>query len=73
VLVQALARLRQPDGAPRAVDQGEAELLLERRDVVGHDRLRIAERERRLGERAPLGDGVEGAEAAEIVHRWIRY
>jgi hypothetical protein len=36
---------------------------------VGHDRLRISEREGGFGERAPLCDGVEGAEAAEIVHR----
>jgi hypothetical protein len=73
VLAQPFARLGQPDRARGAVHQRKPELLLERRNVVGDDGLRVAERERRLGEGAPLGDGVEGAQAPKVVHRQPRY
>src|ERR687897_1415397 len=51
------------------VDEREPELALERRDVVGDDRLRVPELTRGRGKGTASCDGVEGAQAAAIVHR----
>jgi hypothetical protein len=63
VAQQRPARGRHPE-APgrRAFEQANAELLLELGDVVRERRLRVAERDGRLGERAVFDDGSEHAQ-----------
>ena len=69
MVAQPFAGLGQADRPPRAVDQRQPELLLEGGDVVGDDRLRIAERQRRLREGASLGHRMECAQAPQVMHR----
>jgi hypothetical protein len=69
VLVEPRSGLGQADRPLGSVDQREAELALERGHVVRDHRLGVAERQRRLREGAPLGDGVERAQAPQVVHR----
>ena len=64
--VQALARLRRLDPAPRAVEELPAEPLLERADLEAHSGLRDAQLLRRLREAPPLDDGAEGRQLARI-------
>lgn len=63
---------REPHRSRRAVDEAEAVLRLEGGHVVGHDRLRVAEGQRRGRKRTPLGHLVEGPEPAKVVHRQTR-
>ena len=56
---ELVARRRQPRLAPRAVEQGRAELSLEVGDAVAHGGLRAPERARRGGEPASVHDGKE--------------
>ena len=68
VAQQPGAGVGDADGAGAAVDQRQPELPLERGDVVRHDRLGVTSLQPGRREGARLGDGVESAEAAQIVH-----
>ena len=57
------------DGARPAVDERQAQLPLQRRDMVRDDGLRVAELETGGRERAVLCDGVERSKTTQIVHR----
>ena len=52
--------------AARPLDELEADRALERRDLLGDGRLRIAEALGRAGEGALLGDGLQGGEVARL-------
>ena len=69
VVAQPGAGVGDADGARSAVDERQAQLPLQRRDVVRDDGLRVAELETGGRERAVLGHGVEGSKATQVVHR----
>jgi hypothetical protein len=69
VAQQPVSGIRDADRSRPAVDQREAELALEGRDVVRDDRLRVSELACRRREGTRPRDGVEGPQPAEIVHR----
>jgi hypothetical protein len=73
VIAHTLSGRGEPHRPRAAVDEREPELGLQRRDVVGDHGLRVSELERRCGERPPLGDLMERAQTAQIVHRSARY
>jgi hypothetical protein len=53
------------------VQQQHAESILDPGDGASHHRRRQAQQARRLGEAAAIGDGDEGANGIEPVHRII--
>jgi hypothetical protein len=69
VLQEAATGVSNANRPGSAVDECEPELPLERRDVVGHDRLRVSELAGRLREGACSRDRMERTQAAEIIHR----
>ena len=64
--VEAAAGLGRLDAPPRAVEQLQAEPLLERPDLEAHRRLGDAELLGRLGEAPPLDDGAERCKLARV-------
>src|SRR5262249_31059524 len=66
VPVEALPRLGGLDAATRAIDELDAEPLLQRLDLQAHGRLRDAEPLGRLREALLLDDRDEGGELARI-------
>ena len=66
---QRVAGLGQLDGARPALDERQADLPLERGDVLAHRRLREPHRHGRAGERAARSDLGEHAEAAHVDHQ----
>ncbi len=69
-VVQQLALLGEDEPAGMAVEQRDAELLLERRHLPRHCRLRQAELLARMGEAAGLGSGVKDLELIPVhAHR----
>ena len=68
-LVEHRAFLREPHLARGAVEQPQAQLLLEPRHVLADRRGGDAEQPPRLGEAQQVGRPHEGFEAAETVHR----
>jgi hypothetical protein len=59
------ARFREHRQAPRAIEQGRAEFLLQGLHLQAHGRLREADRLAGAGEGAVAGDGLQRAEGAE--------
>jgi hypothetical protein len=57
---EPLAHLGERDAARRAVQEADAELLLERADGLAEARARHAQMRRRFGEARALGDRHEG-------------
>jgi hypothetical protein len=66
VLGKRLARGRQRRAAAQAVEEGDAELVLQVLDVLGDRWLGEEERAPGGGERAALGNGLEHAQPLQI-------
>ena len=64
--VEQQALRRRLQAAVAAVEQREAELLLEARDLCADGRLRDAHRRRRTGDGAVVDDGAERFEETDI-------
>jgi hypothetical protein len=65
------ARLREPDAAPRALDELGAGLRLQPGEVVADGRLRVVQLLGGGGQRALAGDREEDAETDDIQHSSI--
>ena len=65
---QPLALFGQPRAAPVLDEQSAAQLLLEPADMHRDGRLRLVHPFRRLGERAGIDDGEEGAKLVGVEH-----
>ncbi len=68
IVDQAFAFRGELRAAPVLDEQGATELLLEPADMHGDGGLRLVDPLRRLGERAAIDDGEEGAQLIGVEH-----
>jgi hypothetical protein len=68
VLEQHVRRAREPDGAARGLDERDADLALERGELLGDGGRGEVQGVGRRGDRAAVGDLPEGADTAQVDH-----